>query len=433
MATNRPFNLTRYNGTDNDILLPTSIISRIFTDETLTTNLQSVLDSKIDVSEKGIANGVVPLDANLKISPNFLPDWVTGSIQNRGVIGTGEDWVTVADLINDFVTYCDNTLDLDVTVNGADLENTPTVYYIVGGSAPFTLNSGTLPAGWTYYFASGDEGDDEIPITFEPGDMVLITGILYDSTAAKNKVEFAVVNNSHSNASETAYGITRLSDATSTAGMTGNDVITENVLGSLIGTGTGEIAAGDHLHTGVYQPADSDLTTIAGLSTADGNFIVGNGSAWTVESGATARTSLGLGSLATLSTINNTNWSGTDLSVANGGTGASDTATARTNLGLAIGSDVQAYDANLDTVSAYSTNYMAQLENYLLQGVSGTTGDFLIHDGVDGFRASNASQARNALNVYSTTQVDDLLTNKPNIFYDTFVGVQTGDYIIDLI
>ena len=48
-----------------------------------------------------------------------------------------------------------------------------------------------------------------------------------------------------------------------------------------------------------YQPLDADLTTIAGLSSADSNFIVGSATGWVVESGATVRTSLGLGTMAT--------------------------------------------------------------------------------------------------------------------------------------
>ncbi len=102
------------------------------------------------------------------------------------------------------------------------------------------------------------------------------------------------------------------------------------------GTGASD-AAGARTNLGA-QAAHALLTAIAGLSVADGNFIVGNGTTFVAETPATARASLNLGALALLAAINNAHWSGTDLAIDNGGTGASTAADARTNLGAAAAS-----------------------------------------------------------------------------------------------
>ena len=53
---------------------------------------------------------------------------------------------------------------------------------------------------------------------------------------------------------------------------------------------------------------DQQLQDVAGLAVTEGNFVVGDGSNFVAESGATARTSLGLGTAAVLDTgISNTN------------------------------------------------------------------------------------------------------------------------------
>lgn len=70
------------------------------------------------------------------------------------------------------------------------------------------------------------------------------------------------------------------------------DDTTANFTGTLQNGGSNVVVDSD---IGVsVQGYDADLSTIAGLSSADGNFIVGSATGWVVESGATVRASLGL-------------------------------------------------------------------------------------------------------------------------------------------
>jgi hypothetical protein len=80
--------------------------------------------------------------------------------------------------------------------------------------------------------------------------------------------------------------------------------------GVIIGNGTNFVVeSGATLKTSLgltvgtdIQAYDAQLADIAGLTPSDSNFIVGNGTNFVAESGATARTSLGLGSAAVAST-----------------------------------------------------------------------------------------------------------------------------------
>ncbi|MDA8753511.1 hypothetical protein N9N24_03320, partial [Candidatus Marinimicrobia bacterium] len=162
------------------------------------------------------------------------------------------------------------------------------------------------------------------------------------------------------------------------------------------------------------QSLNSNLTDLVGLSQSDGNFIVSDGANWTVESGSDARASLGLGSLSTQEsstvTITGGSISGiTDIDISDGGTGASDIATARENLGLEIGTDVQGYDADLADL-ADGTLSASKVENneYFITS-PGTANQVWTSDGIG---AGEWSTSTNTLTgAGSTIDTEDLSTS----------------------
>lgn len=116
-----------------------------------------------------------------------------------------------------------------------------------------------------------------------------------------------------------------------------------------------------------------------------------SGSAWSTKaisyaglsfgSIAGLKTDLGLGSLAYISSVNNSNWSGTPLALANGGTGASSASEAMTNLGLGsiatqAASAVAITGGTISGISSLGAT-TATFSSIEVPSISGTTGSSL--------------------------------------------------------
>lgn len=133
------------------------------------------------------------------------------------------------------------------------------------------------------------------------------------------------VPNGGTGATTLPYGLV-IGNGTSALTTTGTLSDGQVPIGSSSGTITLESGATLRAHIGLaigtdVQAYHENLSDISGLNPSTDAFIVGNGSAFTTLTYSAARTALQLGSLATLNTIDNSNFSGTPLSIANGGTG----------------------------------------------------------------------------------------------------------------
>ena len=148
-----------------------------------------------------------------------------------------------------------------------------------------------------------------------------------------------------------------------------------------------------------------------------------------VLSGSTLGSGVTASSLTSLGTVTTGVWNATDIAVGAGGTGASTASGARTNLGLAIGSDVQAYDADLATLSGMQTGAATALaaltstEVAILDGATVTTTEL---NYVDGVTSSIQTQINSA-----TTDISNLQTLTGIADGNSHLGTFSGSTISD--
>ena len=160
------------------------------------------------------------------------------------------------------------------------------------------------------------------------------------------------------------------------------------------------------------QAWDTNLDQIAALTPTDSNIIVGDGAAWVAESGATARTSLGVG------------------------TGDSPQVTA-VNIGHASDTTLSRKSAGIVAVEGiHLTRAFTSMTDNVLVRAHTTGTDSLIQDGVgitnnDDGSVTNASQP--CFLAYNST-IDTNQTGNgavPTIDFDTEVFDQGGDFATD--
>ena len=199
--------------------------------------------------------------------------------------------------------------------------------------------------------ASGLENGDTIDgVTLATGDRVLVKN---QSTASENGIYVV----------QSTGAAVRATDFDGTGEVSGGAFTfveegTANADSGWVVTSDGAITVGTDAIDFAQFSGAGQITAGDGL-TKSGSTInaVGTASRITVNADSIdiASTYVGQSSITTLGTIATGTWNGTDIAIADGGTGASTAGDARTNLGLAIGTDVQAYDADLAAIAGLTS------------------------------------------------------------------------------
>lgn len=363
-----------------------------------------------DVTGSGTGSFAATI-ANSAVSLAKMADVATSTVFYRKTASTGAPEVqTLATLKTDLGLTGTNSGDQTITLT-SDVTGSGT------GSFAVTIANDAV----TYAKMQNVSATDKLlgRSTAGAGDVEEIT-----CTAAGR----ALLDDADAATQRTTLGLGTLATQSGTFSGTSSGINTGDqtisLTGDVTGSGTGSFAATIANDAVTYAKMQNVSATdkLLGRSTAGAGDVeeiacTAAGRALLDDAdAATQRTTLGLGSIATQAS-NSVSISGgsitgiTDLAVADGGTGASDASTARTNLGLAIGTNVQAFDATLTAVAALDSSagylVMTAADTFAKRTLTGTSNQVTITNG-DGTTGNPVFSLPQSIHTSATPQFSNL-------------------------